>query len=185
VDELTEFSRAARDLRPRRVLEVGTAQGGVFWLLCRLARQDATLISVDLPSDNRYSGGTAKVPDLAAMKLSGQTVHAVLGDSHAQEVLDKVKALLKGDPLDLLFIDGDHTYEGVKSDYEMYGPLVRPGGLIGFHDIVDTRWEACQVNLLWAELASAQRLCPRRIVGHVKSDFGGIGMLRQPAPGHE
>jgi hypothetical protein len=35
-----------------------------------------------------------------------------------------------------LFIDGDHTYEGVKKDFEMYSPLIRKGGFIAFHDIV-------------------------------------------------
>ena len=35
-----------------------------------------------------------------------------------------------------LFIDGDHTYEGVKKDFEMYAPLCRKGGIIAFHDIV-------------------------------------------------
>jgi len=43
---------------------------------------------------------------------------------------------LNGEPLDFLFIDGDHTYEGVKRDFEMYSPLVRNGGIIAFHDIV-------------------------------------------------
>jgi hypothetical protein len=37
---------------------------------------------------------------------------------------------------DFLFIDGDHTYEGVEGDFEMYSPLVRRGGTIAFHDIV-------------------------------------------------
>jgi predicted O-methyltransferase YrrM len=37
--------------------------------------------------------------------------------------------------LDFLFIDGDHTYKGVKEDFEMYSPLVRKGGVIAFHDI--------------------------------------------------
>ena len=34
--------------------------------------------------------------------------------------------------LDLLFIDGDHSYEGVRQDYKMYSKLVRDGGLIAF-----------------------------------------------------
>jgi predicted O-methyltransferase YrrM len=38
--------------------------------------------------------------------------------------------------VDFLFIDGDHTYEGVRRDFEMYSPLVREGGIIAFHDIV-------------------------------------------------
>jgi hypothetical protein len=49
VDELTEFAKIVRALRPRTVVEIGTAQGGVFWLLCRLAAADATLVSLDLP----------------------------------------------------------------------------------------------------------------------------------------
>lgn len=38
--------------------------------------------------------------------------------------------------LDVLFIDGDHTYEGVKSDLESYGLLVKDGGIIVMHDVV-------------------------------------------------
>lgn len=37
--------------------------------------------------------------------------------------------------LDILFIDGDHTYEGAKADLENYGPLVRSGGRIILHDV--------------------------------------------------
>jgi len=44
-----------------------------------------------------------------------------------------------GDPgraaVDLLFIDGDHSYEGCRLDFEMYRDLVAPDGLIVFHDI--------------------------------------------------
>ncbi len=36
--------------------------------------------------------------------------------------------------LDFVFIDGDHTYEAVKVDFEMYFPKVRHGGLIFMHD---------------------------------------------------
>src|SRR5205823_8455330 len=35
--------------RPRRVLEIGTAYGGTFYLWTRIATSDATLISIDLP----------------------------------------------------------------------------------------------------------------------------------------
>jgi predicted O-methyltransferase YrrM len=36
--------------------------------------------------------------------------------------------------LDLLFIDGDHTYEGVKSDWEAYRRFIKPGTIVVFHD---------------------------------------------------
>lgn len=37
--------------------------------------------------------------------------------------------------LDVLFIDGDHTYEGVKADLNNYAPLVKSGGRIILHDV--------------------------------------------------
>lgn len=42
------------------------------------------------------------------------------------------------EPIDLLFIDGDHEYEGVKLDCNLYLPKVRPGGLAAFHDYQNT-----------------------------------------------
>jgi len=57
-------------------------------------------------------------------------------DSHNSHTISRVETLLAGRTLDLLFIDGDHTYEGVKMDFEKYSPLMSPGGVVGFHDIV-------------------------------------------------
>lgn len=37
--------------------------------------------------------------------------------------------------IDLLHIDGDHSYDAVKFDYETWVPSVRPGGAVMFHDI--------------------------------------------------
>jgi predicted O-methyltransferase YrrM len=177
VDELTAFTKIVRSLAPRTVLEIGTAQGGVFWLLCRLATPDATLVSLDLPSEDRFSGGQKMSVDLQTMKAPAQVVHTILGNSHAPEMLGRVREALGGRPIDLLFIDGDHTYEGVRSDYAMFGPLVRPGGLIAFHDIVKTPWEGCEVDRFWAELMKDLSLSPRTIVGTFRSHFGGIGIV--------
>jgi hypothetical protein len=47
----------------------------------------------------------------------------------------------------------DHTYEGVKRDFESYAPLVRPGGVVALHDIVPNRIETTsQVELFWREV---------------------------------
>jgi len=40
----------------------------------------------------------------------------------------------RGDPIRLLLIDADHSYEGVRDDFRLWSPLVAPGGLIVFHD---------------------------------------------------
>lgn len=177
VDELAEFTRMLQSKPPGAVLEIGTAQGGVFWLLCRLAAPDAILVSLDLPPDERHSGGERISIDLQSMKQPGQTIHVVHGDSHAVQTRNHVAELLDGRSLDLLFIDGDHTYEGVSLDYQMYSPLVAPGGITGFHDIVKTHWPGCQVDRFWSELTNNASLRPRAIVGRVPSHFGGIGVI--------
>ena len=37
-------------------------------------------------------------------------------------------------PIDVLFIDGDHTYEGVRDDWNNFSPFVKKGGVVYFHD---------------------------------------------------
>jgi predicted O-methyltransferase YrrM len=41
-------------------------------------------------------------------------------------------------PIDLIFIDGDHSYEGVKRDWELFLPFINPFGIVIFHDTI---WE--------------------------------------------
>ena len=53
------------------------------------------------------------------------------------------------DPIDMLLIDGDHSYEAVKFDFELFGQQVPPGGLILLHDSINvgkgfTSWEVKQ-----------------------------------------
>jgi predicted O-methyltransferase YrrM len=65
-----------------------------------------------------------------------QKIHLVREDSHALATLSLIKKILEGRKLDFLFIDGDHTYNGVKTDFEMCSKLVKKGGIIAFHDTV-------------------------------------------------
>lgn len=51
--------------------------------------------------------------------------------------------------IDVLFIDGDHTYEGVKKDWEAWSPFVKKGGIVFFHDCDDT---SPGVRQLWDEI---------------------------------
>ena len=57
------------------------------------------------------------------------------------DAIISLKALLKANSVfDLIFIDADHTYEGVKSDFNNYLPMLSEGGVLGFHDVESPDW---------------------------------------------
>jgi len=131
---------------PKTVLEIGTAYGGTLFLLTRVSHPDAILVSVDLPIDDspaerpaRFGGGNyaPRKPLYQSFARDEQRVVFLAADSHSPRTLAKIRQVLAGRELDLLFIDGDHSLEGVRRDFEMYAPLVRDGGIIALHDIVD------------------------------------------------
>jgi predicted O-methyltransferase YrrM len=130
--EVQSFHAFLRERSPRVICEIGTYSGGHFYLLGRSLTSATTLIGVDLHVRNKAFLRRLAPHDVA--------VHLIDGDSRSIAVRDAVKAAIGGRPIDVLFIDGDHTYDGVRSDYVNYRELVRDGGVIAFHDIVDDHW---------------------------------------------
>jgi predicted O-methyltransferase YrrM len=130
-EEITELLKIVGKRKPRSVLETGTSRGGTLFLFSRVASSDATLITIDLLGYARW-----RLPLYKSFASTGQKLCILRMDSHKETTLNVIQKILSGHPLDLLFIDGDHTYEGVKKDFEMYHKLVRSGGIIAFHDIV-------------------------------------------------
>ena len=74
----------------------------------------------------------------------------ILGNTHNPETLKRLKGLLAGRPINLLFIDANHSYDSVRKDFEIYGPLTRH--IVAFHDV---RTEQVHVRLFWEELLMA------------------------------
>jgi predicted O-methyltransferase YrrM len=135
-----EFGKLLEEVQsacPKTMLEIGTAKGGSLLAFAQLCTPDAHIVSVDLPG-GPFGGGYPlwKVPLYKAFAQSGQRLDLVRGDSHSASTFAHVETLLGGRKLDFLFIDGDHSYEGVRSDFETYKSLMRPGGIIALHDIV-------------------------------------------------
>lgn len=81
------------------------------------------------PSAGKYGGGTWKAfeRNVAASGL-GHRIHAYVG--RTTEMAERHA----GRPIRLLFIDADHSYAGVKADFDTWSPRVVAGGLIVFHD---------------------------------------------------
>ena len=83
---------------------------------------------------------------------------------------------MNGKKIDVLFIDGDHTYHGVKKDFEMYEPLVEKDGIIIFHDICKHMTAPeCQVEQFWKEIKDKYENV--EIIDPEDDEWGGIGIL--------
>lgn len=126
--EITSFLEFARGEKPEYLCEIGTADGGTNFLLSQAIPSTHFMVGVDLYVKNRSK--------LHYFSKPNQQMNYINGSSYGAGTVDKVKHLLGDKKLDLLFIDGDHSYEGVKQDFLKYRHLVRDGGIIVFHDIV-------------------------------------------------
>lgn len=169
---------------PRSVLEIGTAQGGTLFLLSRVAAGDAELLTVDLPGGPFGSGYQADwLPVLKAMPLPSQRFKAVRGDSHDAGTRDQVAEWFGDGRVDFALIDGDHRYEGVRRDFELYGGLVRPGGWIAFHDIVPGDEEMVGgVPRFWQELKERMPVT-KELVEDWEQGGWGLGLCQVPEEG--
>lgn len=171
-DEIESFVHWIRGEGSQRIMEIGSHQGGTALHFCEVAK-DLTL-SLDLPGG---AGGGLKRDECEQRNTMIRNIYpqfrGVLGNSHDEQTLAEVEAVLGERKLDGLFIDGDHTYVGVKQDFEMYSPLVRRGGWVAFHDINDTeihRNVGCDVARFWNELEGDKREF------NIYAPWGGIGV---------
>ena len=163
-------------LRPQVVVEIGTAGGGTLYLLTRIAADDARIVSIDLPQ-GKFGGGYGawRAPFYRSFARRAQRVELLRLDSHTPAARQRLASRLRGSPIDVLFIDGDHHYEGVARDFRDYSPLVRSGGCVVLHDICpDPGQPDNQVPRLWGEMRSAYRT--EELVEGAGSGYG-IGVL--------
>lgn len=171
--EILSLARRVQELKPRVILEIGTARGGTLLIWSRIASE--SVISCDL-QDMR-----AQEPLFTRFPPPGSQCRVTLlsGDSHAASFRARVAETLAGRQADFLFIDGDHREPGVTADYEDYCGFVRPGGLIAFHDIVENQpLETNQVNRLWRKLRD--RPGTEELINDPKQCGFGIGVIRVP-----
>ena len=186
VPELERLVALVRERRPRTVVEIGTDNGGTLFAWCQLANPEALLVSIDLPK-GLFGGGYSWRDGRRFRKFftqPDQNLHALRRDSHDPKTVRRLQRLLGGEAIDFLMIDGDHTYQGVKRDWELYEPLVAPDGLIAFHDILRHEFQAerpvpCDVDRFWQELAPQHRTAEFTEPGDDRGygEWGGIGVV--------
>jgi predicted O-methyltransferase YrrM len=173
-DELLGLLERVRELRPRRLCEIGASAGGTLYLLTRVAEPDAVIVSLDIDTPAHTRRARER------MARDSQRVISIQADSHDPLTRERVTQALGGEPLDFLFIDGDHSYEGVRADFELYRDLVREGGLIALHDINPDRGGtegpiSGEVPHFWREIAGEHR--SEELIARPGQDGFGIGLL--------
>lgn len=175
--EIVSLLKYVKKAKPKVMVEIGTANGGTLLSLIK-ATAPQKIVSIDLPA-GQFGGGYAwyKIPLFKSFVQGGQQLHLIRGDSHQKSTKQQLANILHGEQIDFLLIDGDHTYEGVKQDFEMYAPLVKKGGLIAFHDIVPHAKELnCGVDKLWNELV--KQYPHQTFVENWKQGLCGIGVIQ-------
>jgi predicted O-methyltransferase YrrM len=174
--EIMSLADEVAKLAPQIILEIGTANAGTLFIWSHCAK--SKVITCDLLDMSPVEAFYQAFPPTG----SGCRVVPTSGDSHTPEFRKRIENELGGKQVDFLFIDGDHTLDGVAKDYRDYSGLVRPGGIIAFHDILESQpFPTNQVFHFWKKL--------KPLVEHKEFVNGpnqcgfGIGMIRVPDAG--
>ena len=175
-EEFTMLAYFLKSFKPHNLLEIG-CKGGSFFMM------------------NHFSTGTkigVDIEDQFHMNMHFYTYQQdfsfIQGNSQTVETFNKVSE--KCNSFDFIFIDGDHSYEGVKRDFELYKPLLSARGYIGFHDVDPDhvfKGDAGggEVYMFWEELnygSKTEIICKKSSATYsmwgIKEHYGGIGLWR-------
>jgi len=122
-EELASLIEVYRELAPRRVVEIGTWDGGTLreWLT---QGEPDVVVAVDLEHRNpgAYAEWRGEATDLVV----------VTGSTWDESTWDEIAP---HGPFDFAFVDGDHGDFGVRCDWSFLRPLMAEGAVAAFHDI--------------------------------------------------
>ncbi len=123
-----------KEMRPQKVIEIGRYKGGSTFLIAAAMNGEGKFWSIDIGEKEVRLHGNRNArsfdEQLADVcRRLGLSVNIVVGDSR--------KIRVDTGEVDLVLIDGDHSSEGVRNDFERFGKRVRVGGAVLFDDAFD------------------------------------------------
>lgn len=142
-----------RNTKPKKIVELGTHYGHSFFSFCQAVKDeeyDAKLFAVDTWKGDEHSGFYGKevfdqVQQIKTTFYSNQKIELI------KKTFDEALKDFEDNSIDLLHIDGLHTYEGVNHDFESWFCKIKSDGVILLHDIVVKR-DNFGVYKLWDKL---------------------------------
>ena len=160
--------------KPRTIVELGTHSGNSYFSICQAVKQYHT-------GSKCYAVDTWQ-GDAHALSY-GEEIYEMVR-RHNEEfyssfstllrmTFDQALSKLEDSSVDFLHVDGLHTYEAVKHDFETWLPKLAPGAIVLFHD-THVRKDDFGVWKYWAELRS----CYKETIDF--SHSYGLGVLRIP-----
>lgn len=136
--ELAHLYRMAKGIPENgTVLEIGSHLGAsACFLAAGARRQNGTVYCVDLWQNVHMPDDIADTfPEFKANTAAFESTIVPIR-KRSEELTDED---LPAEGFDLIFIDGDHRYEGCKADIEVLAHRLKPNGVIAFHDMAT--WE--------------------------------------------
>lgn len=139
-------------LRPRTIVELGVYSGVSYCAFCQTVKElnlDTRCFAIDTWQGDENSGpyGPEILSDL-------KEYHDPLYENFScliQSTFDDAVSQFENNTIDLLHIDGFHSYEVVKHDFETWLPKMSSRGVVLFHDI-NVRDRGFGVWKLWEEI---------------------------------
>ena len=172
--QFSKYLRFLLDLEIKSYLEIGVAAGGTFRYLTDFLNLNSTLLlshALDIaPPGETYRGG----PNMYTESFKEWLDNSRIG-CFSQLNTPSEEILLNN--YDLIMIDGDHSYDGVKKDYVRWGSKSK---ILVFHDITNDKTPG--VKNFWAELKSENANTAEFIeftqqYQDVDGSFLGIGIM--------
>lgn len=144
--------------KPRTIVELGTHYGTSFFSFCQAVKDQklvSKLYAIDTWKGDKHAGKYGNTVYKTVTRTKNKYFNK-LDINLYQQTFNSALNCFQKNSIDLLHIDGLHTYQAVKHDFETWLPKVKDSGIVMFHDIQETK-DDFGVYKLWQELKNKYR----------------------------